>query len=822
MSELTKTLGDFARNLGNPKPNTSNYVPFCVIISKPLYELLNSRQFYAKDVAISVENDINTNGDSGVRNNRLVAGVAGVKDEAEPVIGYAQEPLLSLAEACAPLVDLFHNMSFYVQMAVEETPEEPPDGLTVDESAAIRLYTIEWEKPHYSLYSTLNHTLKTAPRDDLRPYFKYLKLFLTALVKLPCVPPVTVWRGVTKDLSAEFPRGTLMTWWAFSSCTTELTVLENNMYLGTSGERTLFSIEVFNGRTVRAHSHFVTEDEIILLPGTHMEVQSLFRPAPDLNIVHLKQIKPVETLLELPFPGAMLYPPEKKKLPWYKKKRTMVELGLLIVACIAGIIVGAVLGSRRSPPPPICRPRPSIVRSDYFWSFDCSDAREDLTGLYNGTAINGVDFVHGDFSGQADVLQLNRLLYQYVSLPRSLNLTLNTSFTMSAWILLGGYRSKNILTDCSYLNPVCIAFNIEDTTMNIRIFNWTNANILQEVYAAIQNYVCQACWMYISFSFNHQTGSTVLYLNGVRLEEKFLNLTYPILARANQTELSYIGLNAVTRANYFYGLIDQLSILYAVKSDSEIKYEATIIFFYLFDSDQINVDAGPNNILANSASVYRAVSNNQSTLLFNTTDSYFQSLGFTLLDSNDYEFSIVFWLRLIIPKPATDNSAIAVLQLSSMISGLSSGTYSCAFCLHVNPNNGSTGYFFPRTFTTIYPNGSSVLNNTWVHIGVVYVSPETYYFYQNGKLLDMATNRRFSSIISSNSRFSVSIGGIYLDSSMPVKPTNYEQMKCFSGIPVFNYTKMYGQIDDFALHARSLTAEEFAGLADPKNKFGAV
>ena len=229
--------------------------------------------------------------------------MTGIKDDLEPVIGYAAEPLLPLADACAPLTDILHNISFYVQMALTETPEEPSDGLSVDESAAIRLYTIEWKKPHRSLYSMLNYTLKTAPRVELQPYHRYLKLFLTAVAKIPCVPPVTVWRGVTKDLSAEFPRGTLVTWWAFSSCTTELTVLENNMYLGTTGERTLFSVEAINGRTVRAHSHFVTEDEILLLPGTHMEVQSIFSPASDLHIVHLKQIEPAETLLELPFEG---------------------------------------------------------------------------------------------------------------------------------------------------------------------------------------------------------------------------------------------------------------------------------------------------------------------------------------------------------------------------------------------------------------------------------------------------------------------------------------------------------------------------------------
>ena len=83
---------------------------------------------------------------------------------------------------------------------------EPPDGLTFDESAAIRLYTIEWEESHKSLYSMLNYTLKKSDRQALRPYFKYLKLLFTAFVKLPCAPLQTVWRGVTKDLSKDFPR----------------------------------------------------------------------------------------------------------------------------------------------------------------------------------------------------------------------------------------------------------------------------------------------------------------------------------------------------------------------------------------------------------------------------------------------------------------------------------------------------------------------------------------------------------------------------------------------------------------------------------------
>ena len=303
--------------------------------------------------------------------------------DVKPVVGYANEPLLPLSKACLPLNSILHNLSFYIQMALDETPEQPPNGLTVDESAAIRLYTIEWDGLHRSLYSMLNRTLESNNRENLRPYYKYMKLFLTALAKLPCVPPLTIWRGLTKNVSAEFPPGTPVTWWGFSSCTTELTVLESELYLGNTGNRTLFSVEAINARTVRAHSHFVVEDEILLLPGTHMIVQSQFSPAPDLHIIHLKQIPPEEILLEPPFEGnsnsfnrlfsitsmsvfrctslsknwvslTSLFPScifnenfhYISRRPWYRKKRFIIPISLFTLMCIGAIILGSVLGSR--------------------------------------------------------------------------------------------------------------------------------------------------------------------------------------------------------------------------------------------------------------------------------------------------------------------------------------------------------------------------------------------------------------------------------------------------------------------------------------------
>ena len=234
----------------------------------------------------------------------------GISDEPkqllQPIAGYAFEPILPIEEACKPLISIVARLEAHVWIA-KQNSKNPADGLTQDESAAIRLYTMEWDtgvdEPRGSLYVHLNRTLKLVDRIKLRPWFRYLKLFLTALAKLPSAPHQTVWRGVRKDHSADYPPGTEVTWWAFSSCTTSLSVLESDLYLGNVGTRTLFSIETINGRTIRSHSHFTTEDEILLLPGTFFEVKSRLNPAPDLHIIHLQQKIPPHVLLEPPFEG---------------------------------------------------------------------------------------------------------------------------------------------------------------------------------------------------------------------------------------------------------------------------------------------------------------------------------------------------------------------------------------------------------------------------------------------------------------------------------------------------------------------------------------
>ncbi|CAF1249002.1 unnamed protein product [Rotaria sordida] len=178
---------------------------------------------------------------------------------------------------------------------------EPEDGLSPDESAAIHLYTLEWDVHENSLYMALNRTLRLADRTKLQPWFKYLKLFLTGFYKLPRSKHTLVWRGVREDLSSLYPKGKEFAWWAFSSCTAALSVLESPNYLGKSGIRTMFSIQTKTGKEIRAHSYFENEDEILLPPGIYPKVIDSLNPAEGLHIIQLREIPPPYQMLAEPF-----------------------------------------------------------------------------------------------------------------------------------------------------------------------------------------------------------------------------------------------------------------------------------------------------------------------------------------------------------------------------------------------------------------------------------------------------------------------------------------------------------------------------------------
>ncbi|CAF1319759.1 unnamed protein product [Didymodactylos carnosus] len=221
------------------------------------------------------------------------------KQVLKPITGYAKLPLMTLDEAVKPLLHIVNELPQNVWVA-KENCKKCINELTQDEAAAIHLYTMEWDQRSESLYAILNRTLREIDRQKLIPWFSYLKLLLTALHKLPSEKAI-VWRGVKADLRADYDPGKKQVWWALSSCTTKMNVLESSEYLGTSGNRTMFSIECSNGKMIKQYSYFEKEDEILLMPGSYFHIVDQLCPAKELNIIHLKEETPPYPLLELPF-----------------------------------------------------------------------------------------------------------------------------------------------------------------------------------------------------------------------------------------------------------------------------------------------------------------------------------------------------------------------------------------------------------------------------------------------------------------------------------------------------------------------------------------
>ncbi|CAF3994132.1 unnamed protein product, partial [Rotaria sp. Silwood1] len=213
-----------------------------------------------------------------------------------PISGYEKMPLVSLEEAVEPLVSMLPAVKIYAYAAKKKC-KKPADNLTPDESASIMLYSMGWEPLDECLYFALNSALRSTNRAKLKPWFLFLRLFLTALFRLAPIPHLTVFRGVKLDLSRQFEKGETIVWWGFSSCTTSIEVLQSEEFLGKTGARTMFTIHCHSARDIRKHSFYPSEDEVLLLAATELKVKGVLDQGHGLYNSQLTEIHEGEPLL---------------------------------------------------------------------------------------------------------------------------------------------------------------------------------------------------------------------------------------------------------------------------------------------------------------------------------------------------------------------------------------------------------------------------------------------------------------------------------------------------------------------------------------------
>jgi len=96
------------------------------------------------------------------------------------------------------------------------------------------------------------------------------------------------------DLRANCKKGSEFYWWAFSSTAKELSTFQNPQFLGTSGVRTVFNIQVKRGVDIVRYSIFqgeANEAEVLIYPGTKLRVVDSMDMGSGLFMVHLEEIE---------------------------------------------------------------------------------------------------------------------------------------------------------------------------------------------------------------------------------------------------------------------------------------------------------------------------------------------------------------------------------------------------------------------------------------------------------------------------------------------------------------------------------------------------
>ncbi|CAF4211203.1 unnamed protein product [Rotaria sordida] len=154
-----------------------------------------------------------------------------------------------------------------------------------------------WEPLDKCLYVVLNDTLRSSKRQQkFRPWYLFMRLFLSALFRLPPLPKVA-YRGVKLDLSERYVEGKTIVWWGFSYCTTAVGILKSEQFLGTTGTRTMFTLQCQSARDIRKHSYYPVEDEVLLMAATQFQVMGCLNQG-NLHIVQLEETRPPFPLLQ--------------------------------------------------------------------------------------------------------------------------------------------------------------------------------------------------------------------------------------------------------------------------------------------------------------------------------------------------------------------------------------------------------------------------------------------------------------------------------------------------------------------------------------------
>jgi uracil DNA glycosylase len=212
---------------------------------------------------------------------RLSGAADEVLEAIPPITGILAEPVRSLADATRDLERALPGLARLVAHTLGYADRQAAAGLSRDEIAALHLYTLA-----SAFYKQLNAALRAPDRRAITPYRAYLRLFLSALARLPRTN-TPLYRGVARDLRRDYAEGRVITWWGVSSCTPKIEVAR--AFLGANGRRVLFEVHAHRAVSIRRFSAYTQEEELVLAPGTPLRVDRVVDQAGGLSVVTLRE-----------------------------------------------------------------------------------------------------------------------------------------------------------------------------------------------------------------------------------------------------------------------------------------------------------------------------------------------------------------------------------------------------------------------------------------------------------------------------------------------------------------------------------------------------
>jgi hypothetical protein len=255
-----------------------------------------------------------------------------------PLEGLMNEPKVSLEEAIAASgVDGLDDDVYEAHRFASTTPD---DTLDAEEVASAHFYSRQTP-----FYSSMNKALHSRTRSEAKKFFPYLRLMLGGLFKCP-LEYNTLKRGIrdpTDQLHRQVRGQVPFYWWGFTSTSEQLG--ETDQFLG-QNEAMLFVI-AGAGVNIQRFSAFPDEKEILLLPGSLLNVESSLTRS-GLTIVQLTQQVP-PSIFDVVHPMSEILDQSKRHVKtWQRAWGTPKGAVLGAMALVPAVLLGPAIAGAAS------------------------------------------------------------------------------------------------------------------------------------------------------------------------------------------------------------------------------------------------------------------------------------------------------------------------------------------------------------------------------------------------------------------------------------------------------------------------------------------